>query len=473
VLTQWRDRLRYTLGFRLALWYALVFVASSLALVGLTYVLLAASLRQYDREAIEGMLVRFASAYSRGGVYALEREIEQHQIASDPGPIFVRTVGRRQDLVFFSIPEAWRGFDLSQLATPQLSGEQTWATLQTRADGEVLEVASVRLPDGTLFQVGKSMTRRGELLARFRQVLLFDVGSILVIALVGGAVLTWYALRPVRTLAGTVRGIMRTGRTDARVPVAADTGDALGELTVLVNAMLDRIDTVIAGMRGALDNVAHDLRTPMARLRGIAERALASDDPAVLRDALADCLEESDRAVATLHALMDISEAETGTMALQLEPVDLRDIARQSVELYEDVAEERGVALETRADAPVEVRVDRSRMRQAVANLLDNALKYTNAGGRVQVAVAREGADATVRVTDTGMGIAPEDLPHIWDRLYRADRSRSTRGLGLGLTLVRAIVQAHGGRVGVESTPSAGSRFEIRLPVAPPDLSPL
>jgi signal transduction histidine kinase len=473
VLTQWRDRLRYTLGFRLALWYALVFVASSLALVGLTYVLLAASLRQYDREAIEGMLVRFAAAYSRGGVYALEREIEQHQIASDPGPIFVRTVGRRQDLVFFSIPEAWRGFDLSQLATPQLSGEQTWATLQTRENGEVLEVASVRLPDGTLFQVGKSMTRRGELLARFRQVLLFDVGSILLTALVGGAVLTWYALRPVRTLAGTVRGIMRTGRTDARVPVAADTGDALGELTVLVNAMLDRIDMVIAGMRGALDNVAHDLRTPMARLRGIAERALASNDPAVLRDALADCLEESDRAVATLHALMDISEAETGTMALQLEPVDLREIARQSVELYEDVAEERGVALETRADVPVEVRVDRSRMRQAVANLLDNALKYTNAGGRVQVDVTREGADATVRVTDTGMGIAPEDLPHIWDRLYRADRSRSTRGLGLGLTLVRAIVQAHGGRVGVESTPSAGSRFEIRLPVAPPDLSQL
>jgi signal transduction histidine kinase len=473
VLTRWRDRLRHTLGFRLALWYALVFVASSLALVALTYVLLAASLRQYDRDTIESMLVRFASAYARGGVYALEREIEQNQVASDPGPTFVRTVGRRQDLVFLSIPEAWRGFDLSQLAAPQLSGQQTWATLETREGGEVLEVASVRLADGTLFQVGKSMARRRELLARFRQVLFFDVVSILVIALVGGAVLTWSALRPVRTLAATVKGIMRTGRTDARVPVTSQTGDALEELSVLVNAMLDRIDAVIAGMRGALDNVAHDLRTPMARLRGIAERALASRDPAVLREALADCLEESDRVVATLHTLMDISETETGTMALRVEPVDLREIVRQSVDLYEDAAEARGITLEARVEAPVEVEVDRSRVRQAIANLLDNALKYTDTGGRVEIAALRDGADAVVRVVDTGMGIAAEDLPRIWDRLYRADRSRSTRGLGLGLTLVRAIVQAHGGRVAAESSPGAGSRFEVRLPARRPDLSPL
>jgi signal transduction histidine kinase len=466
VISRWRERLRHTLGFRLALWYALVFVASSLALVVLTYVLLAASLRQYDREIIEGMLVRFASAYARGGVYALEREMEQHQLATDPGPVFVRTVGRRQDLVFLSIPEAWRGFDLSQLAAPSLSGEQTWATLETGDDGEVLEVASVRLADGTLFQVGKSMARRRDLLARFRQVLLFDLGSILVIALVGGAVLTWSALQPVRTLAGTVRGIMRTGRTDVRVPVTDDTGDALGELSVLVNAMLDRIDTVIAGMRGALDNVAHDLRTPMARLRGIAETALASHDPVVLREALADCLEESDRVIATLHTLMDISEAETGTMALRLEAVDLRDLVRQSVELYEDLADERGLELLARLEQPVEVRVDRNRVRQALANLIDNALKYTDRGGRVEIAAVRDGREVVVTVADTGMGIAPDDLPHIWDRLYRADRSRTTRGLGLGLTLVRAIAQAHGGSVAVESAPGAGSRFHLRLPLS-------
>jgi signal transduction histidine kinase len=280
-------------------------------------------------------------------------------------------------------------------------------------------------------------------------------------------VLTWSALQPVRTLADTVREIMRTGRTDRRVP-ATDTSDALGELSALVNAMLDRIDAVVAGMRGALDNVAHDLRTPMARLRATAESALTSTDPETLRDALADCLEESDRVVAMLNTLMDISEAETGTMALHLEPTNLGDLIRQSVDLYEDLAEQRGVQIETASEGELEILVDRNRMRQVVANLLDNAVKYTPAGGRIRIEARRAGSDAVLSVTDTGVGIPADEVPRIWDRLYRGDKSRSERGLGLGLSLVKAIVEAHGGKVAVTSEAGAGSRFELWLPADRP-----
>jgi signal transduction histidine kinase len=467
MFSKWRERLRHTLGFRLALWYAVVFVASSLAIVGLTYVLLAASLRQYDRETIQNTLVRFANAYAGGGVDALAGEIRAVQVGVEPGPLFVRTLGAERDVVFLSIPEGWQRFDLSQLATPALSGEQTWATLRTGGHGDELEVASVRLPDDTLFQVGKSTARREELLRRFRGVLLIDLVTLLVTALGGGAVLTWSALQPVRTLADTVREIMRTGRTDRRVPTT-DTSDALGELSVLVNAMLDRIDAVVAGMRGALDNVAHDLRTPMARLRATAESALTSTDPATLREALADCLEESDRVVEMLNTLMDISEAETGTMALRLEPTNLADLIQQSVDLYEDLAEQRGVQIETMSEGELRIPVDRNRMRQVVANLLDNAVKYTPAGGRIRIEAHRDGADAVLSVTDTGIGIPADELPRIWDRLYRGDKSRSERGLGLGLSLVKAIVEAHGGSVAVTSAPGTGSRFELRLPAEPP-----
>jgi signal transduction histidine kinase len=283
-------------------------------------------------------------------------------------------------------------------------------------------------------------------------------------------VLTSSALQPLRRLADTVRGILRTGRTEARVPVE-DTDDALGELSALVNAMLDRIDAVLAGMRGALDNVGHDLRTPMTRLRGIAEAALASNDPVVLREALADCLEESERMVEMLNTLMDISEAETGTMALRLEPVDLTGLIRQTFELYEDLAEERGVRLETPSADSLIVSVDRNRIRQVLANLVDNALKYTPEGGRVEVAAERDGSEAVVIVSDTGVGIPPDELPRIWDRLYRGDKSRSTRGLGLGLSLVKAIVEAHRGRVEVQSTPAEGTRFTLRVPVDSSNLS--
>jgi len=472
--SRWRERLRHTLGFRLALWYAAVFVVSSLALTGLTYLLVAASLRQYDREIIGTTLVQYAAAYQAGGVAALQEEIQRTQATVAPGPMLVRTVGARQVVTFLSRPENWQDVDLSRLQVPSPDGEQTWSTLDTGDNGFVLEVASVRLRDGTLFQVGMSTERRAQLLQRFRRVLLFNVFSLIFVGLAGGAVLTSSALQPVRRLADTVRAILRTGRTDVRVP-AQNTGDALDELSALVNAMLDRIDAVLAGMRGALDNVAHDLRTPMTRLRGIAETALTANDPALLREALADCLEESDRVVAMLNTLMDISEAETGTMNLRREPTDLSDLIRQTVELYEDLADERRVEIRTRTGADLVVDVDRNRMRQVLANLLDNGVKYTGAGGRVEIAANRENGEAVLTVSDTGIGIPADELPRIWDRLYRGDKSRSTRGLGLGLSLVKAIVAAHGGRVDVRSDPGAGSTFELRLPAgaAQPNLSPM
>jgi signal transduction histidine kinase len=471
--SRWRERLRHTLGFRLALWYATIFVVSSLALTALTYVLVAASLRQYDRESIGTALVQYARAYQIGGVAALQEEIQRTQ-ATVAGPMLIRTVGARQVVTFLSGPREWLDFDLSRLPVPLPEGEQAWSTLETGEDGFELEVASVRLRDGTLFQVGMSSERRSLLLRRIRSVLLVNVLSLIFVGLAGGAVLTSSALQPLRRLADTVRSILRTGRTDVRVP-AQNTGDALDELSALVNAMLDRIDAVLTGMRGALDNVGHDLRTPMTRLRGIAESALTSGDPALVREALADCLEESDRVIEMLNTLMDISEAETGTMALRREPTDLNDLIRQSVELYEDLAEERGIELRTNVPSELAIDVDRNRMRQVLANLLDNAVKYTPAGGVVEIAAHRDTHDAVMTVSDTGVGIPADELPRIWDRLYRGDKSRSTRGLGLGLSLVKAIVAAHGGRVDVRSRPGAGSTFELRLPaeVPRPNLSPM
>jgi signal transduction histidine kinase len=164
-----------------------------------------------------------------------------------------------------------------------------------------------------------------------------------------------------------------------------------------------------------------------------------------------------------LDTLMDISEAETGTMRLVRTEVSLEKLVAEVASVYEDVAEDKRITVETIVEPALTVSADRDRLRQVLANLIDNAIKYTRAGGRVTVRAARDGAGMRIDVADTGPGIAEHDLPRIWDRLYRGDQSRAERGLGLGLSLVRAIVEAHGGTVEVRTEQGKGSTFSVNL----------
>jgi heavy metal sensor kinase len=465
--SRWRESPAHTLGFRLATWYAVLFAGSALAIVAVTYVLLASSLKQRDHDLIRTTLVAYARQYEQGGLPALDRAIRADQSAGQPERLFVRVAAGGEEVIFYNLPGEWSDYNLSQLERPQSQDGELWSQIPRRGTSEVLEVESAFLPDGTLVQVGKSTETRSELLARFRTVLLVATVLIVLVGAAGGAWLTRTTMRPLRQLAEVVHTILQTGRFEARVPVRGSR-DPLDRLGALFNGLLDRIVSLVAGMRGSLDNVAHDLRTPMTRLRSIAERALesGSDDPQRYREALADCLEESERVTEMLNSLMDISEAETGVMRLVLEPLDTGEVLKDVAGLYEDVADEKGVRLEVESGGPFVVSADRSRLRQVLANLVDNAVKYTPAGGRVSLRARDAGSDVAIEVEDTGPGIEPDDLPRIWERLYRGDRSRSERGLGLGLSLVRAIVEAHRGRAEVSSSPGQGARFTVTLPKA-------
>ena len=452
--------MRRTLGLRLSLWYAVVFIIGLVTLSGLTYALLAAALVQRDHDIIFATLREYASRYELGGLGAIQRAVELEERTGDQERFYVRVVGRGADVLFTRSPQGWGGY-----AQEDLSGARSDSgdAHDTRA---VLEVASAQLSDGTILQVGKSNEIRLALLRKFQWI----VGLVSVIALgigiTGGLILTKSTVQPIYDLIGVVQGIIRTGRTDTRVPDRRAGGDAVDELSALFNTMLDRINALLGAMGQSLDNVAHDLRTPIARLRGVAERALQGGSPAEQKEALESCLEESERILSMLNTLMDISEAETGVVQLRREPVSIRGLLEQVVELYEDVADVKRITVTLEPGDDLTVSAAPDRLRQVFANLVDNAIKYTPEGGRVTLTAARDDAFAVVTVTDTGQGIAPEHLPRIWERLYRADASRSSRGLGLGLSLVKAYVEAHAGTVEATSQPGQGSTFTVRLPLS-------
>jgi signal transduction histidine kinase len=339
----------------------------------------------------------------------------------------------------------------------------TWTRLRVKNNRKVLEVASIPLSNDYLLQVGKSTEDREKILRHFREIFTAVMVPLIVFGFAGGAFLAFRALRPIRHLISTVRSV-GPGRMDARVP-SPQTGDELDELATLFNGMLEKIETLINGMRDSLDNVAHDLRTPITRFRGSAEMALQSDQNLeICREALADCIEESERMLTMLNTLMDISEAETGVMKLDIQSVNVSALIEGVVELYRYVAEDKDILVHTMASNDLCLTADPNRMRQILANLLDNAIKYTPNGGRIDIEAHRREKKIVVVVKDTGIGIHQEELPRIWDRLYRCDQSRSQKGLGLGLSLVKAIVQAHKGQIEVFSNPGKGSIFTISLP---------
>jgi signal transduction histidine kinase len=456
-----------TIGFKLTLWYSGFFVLSASLLFGLAYVFLSQTLERDDHLAIRAQLKQVSTIYARRGMSGVESELVAGKKYRKRSPFFFRFASQDNNTIRVFFPRRWREFDLSRLevAPPE---ERTWITVPAKGGqaGYVLEVASTRLPDGTWLQVGMSTESRRRVLSRFLESFAYVVGFLLLVGVVSGYSLSRRALRPVRHLIHTVRSI-ESGQMDVRVP-QPEAQDELGELVRLFNTMLERIEALIEGMKGSLDQVAHDLRTPMTRMHNIAETALQSgDNPERCRRALEDFAEESNRILQMLNTLMDISEAETGAMTLDRKTFRVRELVDPVVEVYSYIAEEKGIGIRTEVSEDLVAEADFNRISQALANLLDNAIKHTPPHSPpLSVWAGRAGGEVIIAVTDHGTGIDEGELSKIWDRLYRgsAKRDTSDKGLGLGLAQVRAIIRAHGGRVDVASHPGQGSTFRIRLP---------
>ena len=455
------NRIWKTIGFRITLWYIIIFILSFFALFSILYFYILSSLTQEDHQAISTKLKELEAEYNRGGLKALKDEIEFEQQAGKRGAYFVKLKGPGGGILYSKRPQWMRELEIRSID----NSTHWWLSLIRSAKGkQYLEIASSALPDGNTLQVGRSAVYRERLLERFRETFGGVIIVVIILGFGGGTLIAIRALLPVRNIINTVRTIEK-GRLDARVSVR-QTGDELEELSLLFNRMLQRIEELVSAMRSALDSVAHDLRTPMTRLRSTAENAIQSaEEMDTCREALSDCMEESEQIIMMLNTLMDISEAETGVMRLNPQRINIPTIIADVVDLYRYVAEDRDITIHVNIPEDIAFEADPVRLKQVIANLLDNAIKYTPKGGRVSIKAERDGSYVKLMIEDTGMGIAGEELPRIWDRLYRGKGALSQKGLGLGLSLVRAVVHAHNGHTEVLSREGEGTTFTIYLPL--------
>ena len=445
-----------TTAFKLSLAYLLVFTAFAFGTLG--YVAWSAQrvLDQQFVSTINAEITGLAEQYRTGGLRRLVNIVDRRS----------RMPGASLYLVTTVTGERIAG-NIGALPPGALDRPGQFETAYGRTDDDAEStpnVAIVRvylLPAGFRLLVGRDVDER----ARLRGVIQNAFGSsLLVIGLLGcagGWFITRRVLKRVDDMTETTRTIM-AGELGGRLKVAG-TGDELDRLAQNLNAMLDRIGELMTGLREVSDNIAHDLKTPLTRLRNKADEALReAQTPEALRAALEATLEESDNLIRIFNALLMIARLEAGGAREGLSNFDAAEAVRDVAELYEALAEEAGVPLEVSVEGRLPVHGSRELLGQAVANLLDNAVKYGGAGP-VTVTAARAGDTVVIAVGDRGPGIAEADRGRVLERFVRLESARSRPGFGLGLSLAAAVARLHGGVLRLEDN-APGLRAVVELP---------
>ena len=389
--------------------------------------------------------------------------IRDHDGPDEAQKAFLRAIGRDGELLSAS---GWRGAAehpiLVQAAKSVTPGQKEMGTLKL-SDGRSFRFVTRKLADGSSIQGGFLTTRDSALASRL---LAYGVGGTLVLSLVSAAT-GWAAaraaMRGVKQVTRTAQQIL-DGSREARVPAMKPVAE-VAELAGTFNRMLDTIEGLVRDVKDVTAGVAHDLKTPLARVRSQAELALRGDQAvASYREAAQQIVEETVLLDGLLETILEVAAIDAGSSSVRLETIDLRALANDTAELFLDAAEERRQRLEVALGAPILVSADRRLLQRVLSNLLDNALKFTPLGGAVHIAVMSTKDETRVSVSDSGPGIEQTEHRRVTKRFSRGDAARHVPGQGLGLAYVEAAAAAHGGVLEISKSTLGGARFDVVLP---------
>ena len=458
-----------SIRFRLIMWYAGLLTGVFL----LFGVALCQVLRGYLENSLAQSLIRRSDQIGASLLAGIDKTGDHYvaeQIATRYAPEnyerFIRVTRPDGSVLYASGRTA--SFNPTRLRPLSVNAVQgDFVTKELLSDGSRLMV-TVKVFHRFLIESGGPMAPIETILSHFRFSLLLGVPLLGLVAVGGGFILVGRALAPVVQIARSAEQISLRNLNE-RLPLT-HTGDELEHLSLALNRMIVRLGEALEQNRRFLADASHELRTPLAALRGelesVVEQARALPE---FSDRAGSALEEVDRLAKIVDALFAISRIDAGETQQERARFDLAPLAASTTEQMSLLAEDKGVSVACNVQGNVSVEGDRSRIKQVVVNLLDNAIKYTPSGGSINLNVTARDSKAVIEVADTGIGIPAGALPHIFERFFRVDkaRSRDAGGAGLGLAIVKSICAAHGGEVEVESAEGRGSRFKVELPLAP------
>ena len=456
-----------TTTFKLTLVYLTVFALFAAFLLGYFALNTRRLITEQITDTVNAEITGLSEQYRLGGIRRLVVVVDNR----------ARRPGSSLYLVTTFNGQALAG-NVTALAPGILDNPGWTETVYHRIDeGETSEHAAhealvrvFQLPGGFRLLVGRDLDERERLYRIVLSAGRWSVAIVVVLGLLGGFLVTRRVLRRVDAMTETTRTIM-TGDLSGRLPVAG-TGDELDRLAGNLNAMLERIEALMHGLKEVSDNIAHDLKTPLTRLRNRSEEALrTAKSEAEYRAALESTIEESEGLIRTFNALLMIARAESGQARDGMSEFDASEIANDVGELYEPLAEEKGIALKVEAQTPTKVRGNRELVSQALANLVDNAIKYaqpagTGANGAIpEIVVSAFNEDDRIMLTvaDSGPGIPAADRSRAIERFVRLEQSRCQPGSGLGLSLASAVARLHGGELSLQDN-NPGLKSVIALP---------
>jgi len=456
-----------TIAFRLTLWYAGIFSISSCVAFGLFYFLATQTIQdQIDQELMD-KAGYFRTAIQRNGIVGAQNLAVIEAQAAGEKSIFFRLLYPTGEVFASSHMSYWKDVFIDHDIIDRLMKKRAplLRTAQVTGHDQKARIMYTFVARNVILQTGIAMTSHSRFIKAFKTVFGVSMAFIVMFSAISGFFLSGKALSGVEAMTRTANRI--TGHNlDERVPQSGS-GDELDHLAITINRMLGRIADLIKSIREMSDNIAHDLKSPLTRIRGFAEMSLLQEDQEGMegyRTMAANTIEESDRLLDMINTMLVISRAEAGEGEFDFQFLDLTAMITEACELFVPLAEDRGICLTCDVQAAVAVEADSRMLQRAFSNLLDNALKYTPEGGKVTVSVSAGQKDACICVADTGPGIAPDSQEKIFERFYRTESSRTSAGTGLGLSLARTIARQHKGEVSVESRPGQGAVFTMRLP---------